>query len=47
MFPGAGSIVYYSDAGEPIGWDYPSEYDPNDDYDPYDDYDDDYGDEEF
>lgn len=34
MFPGAGAVVYYNDAGEPLGWDYPSS---DDDYDPYDD----------
>lgn len=46
MFPGAGASVYYNEAGEPLGWDYPSAYEP--DYDPmdiggddYDDYDDD------
>ena len=27
MFPGAGAHVYYNEAGEPIGWDYPS-YEP-------------------
>lgn len=30
MFPGAGATVYRNEAGEPIGWDYPSEFDPND-----------------
>lgn len=33
-FPGAGAQVYYNDAGEPLGWDYPDydepEYDPDD-----------------
>ena len=24
MFPGPGAQVYYNEAGEPIGWDYPS-----------------------
>ena len=24
MFPGAGAQVYRNEAGEPIGWDYPS-----------------------
>lgn len=24
MFPGAGAVVYYNEAGEPLGWDYPS-----------------------
>lgn len=24
MFPGAGAQVYYNEAGEPLGWDYPS-----------------------
>lgn len=41
MFPGAGAQVYYNDAGEPIGWDYPSSCDwyddPADLYD-YDEY---------
>ena len=23
MFPGAGASVYYNEAGEPLGWDYP------------------------
>jgi hypothetical protein len=23
MFPGAGAEVYYNEAGEPVGWDYP------------------------
>lgn len=33
MFPGAGAQVYYNEAGEPLGWDYPS-YDGGDvDYD--------------
>ncbi len=43
-FPGAGAQVYYNEAGEPTGWDYPGyddgEYDP-DDYLPDDDDDDD------
>lgn len=32
MFPGAGAQVYYNEAGEPLGWDYPSdpEFDPTD-----------------
>jgi len=34
MFPGAGAEIYRNEAGEPIGWDYPSHDDP---YDP-DDY---------
>lgn len=25
MFPGAGAQVYRNEAGEPIGWDYPSD----------------------
>ncbi len=37
MFPGAHAVVYYNDAGEPLGWDYPSsdegDSDPHDDYD--------------
>ena len=28
-FPGAGAQVYYNEAGEPLGWDYPS-YDGRD-----------------
>jgi len=39
MFPGPGAEVYYNDAGEPIGWDYPDyerPYDP-DEYLDYDD----------
>ncbi len=35
MFPGAGAQVYYNEAGEPLGWDYPDLYEP--DYDPYND----------
>lgn len=31
MFPGAGAQVYYNEAGEPLGWDYPP--DPGDMYD--------------
>jgi len=38
MFPGAGAVVYRNEAGEPLGWDYPSEPDPSDSYDPYGDY---------
>lgn len=30
MFPGAGAQVYYNEAGEPLGWDYPSSDDPHD-----------------
>ncbi len=30
-FPGAGAHVYYNDAGEPLGWDYPSD-DPHNSY---------------
>lgn len=35
-FPGYGAQVYYNEAGEPLGWDYPSygeppEYDPDQD----------------
>lgn len=44
MFPSAGAQVYYNEAGEPTGWDYPDlggPPDPND----YDDYDTDYDDE--
>lgn len=25
MFPGANATIYTNEAGEPIGWDYPSE----------------------
>ena len=38
MFPGANATVYYNEAGEPVGWDYPAEpeYDPFDGgYDPW------------
>jgi hypothetical protein len=33
MFPGAGAQIYYNEAGEVIGWDYPSYDEPeyNDD----------------
>jgi hypothetical protein len=34
MFPGPGAQIYTNEAGEPLGWDYPSSDDP---YDP-DDY---------
>ena len=34
-FPGAGAQVYYNEDGEPLGWDYPSDDEP--DYDPYED----------
>lgn len=37
MFPGASAQVFYNEAGEPLGWDYPSH-----DEDPSDFYDDDY-----
>jgi hypothetical protein len=34
MFPGANAQIYRNEAGEPIGWDYPSYdeeyYDPDD-----------------
>lgn len=33
MFPGANAQIYRNEAGEPIGWDYPSD----EPYDPYDD----------
>lgn len=33
MFPGANAHVYRNEAGEPTGWDYPSQDDP---YDPDD-----------
>lgn len=35
MFPGPGAHVYYNDAGEPLGWDYPS-YDPPEQSEPGD-----------
>lgn len=41
MFPGAGAVIYRNEAGEPLGWDYPS-YDEGDSNDPYD-YDDRHG----
>jgi hypothetical protein len=25
MFPGPGAQVYYNEAGEPLGWDYPND----------------------
>jgi len=34
-FPGAGARVYYNEAGEPLGWDYPN-YDAPPDVDDYD-----------
>lgn len=37
MFPGAGAQVYYNEAGEPLGWDYP-DYDPQYDDPEYDAY---------
>lgn len=43
MFPGANAQVYRNEAGEPMGWDYPS--DPDEWYDP-DDYLPDYEDDE-
>jgi hypothetical protein len=38
-FPGAGAQVYYNEAGEPTGWDYPG-YDEGPDPDDFDVYDD-------
>ncbi len=35
MFPGPGAQVYYNEAGEPTGWDYPPDDEP--DYDDRDD----------
>ncbi len=32
MFPGPGARIYRNEAGEPLGWDYPSD-DPTDYYD--------------
>ncbi|MCL4414438.1 MAG: hypothetical protein M1522_06795 [Actinobacteria bacterium] len=29
MFPGPGAQIYRNEAGEPIGWDYPGEYEPD------------------
>lgn len=40
MFPGAGAQVYYNEAGEPLGWDYPSDGPYEDDQDLDDDEDD-------
>jgi hypothetical protein len=37
-FPGANAVVYRNEAGEVLGWDYPSEPDPGDFYDDYDRY---------
>jgi hypothetical protein len=39
MFPTAGAHVYYNEAGEPLGWDYPSndEPDPDDFYERHED----------
>ncbi len=35
MFPGPGAQIYYNEAGEPLGWDYPSTEPPEvDDYEP-------------
>jgi hypothetical protein len=31
MFPGPGAHIYRNEAGEPLGWDYPSQDDPYDD----------------
>lgn len=41
MFPTASSQVFYNEAGEPLGWDTPSEFDPNEAQDREDDRDDD------
>lgn len=35
-FPGLHAVVYYNEAGEPLGWDYPS-VDPPEPDDHYDD----------
>lgn len=32
MFPGPNAQVYYNEAGEPLGWDYPSDEPPEEDY---------------
>jgi len=39
MFPGSNASIIRNEAGEPLGWDYPS-YDegPSDPYDDYDNY---------
>lgn len=37
VFPGAGAQVYYNEAGEPTGWDYPSEMNEADMQDELDD----------
>ncbi len=41
-FPGAGARIFYNEAGEPLGWDYP-DYDnpPEPDEDDYDYWEDD------
>jgi hypothetical protein len=36
-FPGAGARIFTNDAGEVVGWDYPSDPDPADRYDDRDD----------
>lgn len=47
-FPGAGAQVYYNEAGEPTGWDYPSCDDGGYDYpDEFDQPDGDYDDGEW
>lgn len=49
MFPGANAQIYRNEAGEVIGWDYPSAddpYDPDDDLDYEDDTDEDDTDED-
>lgn len=57
MFPTAHSVIDYNEAGEPVGWDNPGEYDPYANYcdmcgyshigDCYDEYDDDDEGEEY
>ncbi len=44
-FPGYGAQIYYNDAGEVLGWDYPSYDEPPDPWDD-DPWDDDLNDEE-
>jgi len=48
MFPGPHAHVYRNEAGEPVGWDYPSDdaYDVSDYYENDRDYDDDEGDDD-
>lgn len=45
-FPGYGAQVYYNEAGEPLGWDYPNYDEPPDVDEYYDRWDDEPDDEE-